>query len=93
MVPHAAQPSLEYDGYIDLGKQLSILHSLLLECITKVAPAKLKEIDRLHCILERVGFAMTQPNGLIRPIEISNEPAIHNYHSLQRNIFRYVGAR
>ncbi len=83
--------SVEYDGFIDLGKQLSILHSLLLECITKVAPAKLKDVDRLHVILQRVVLAMTQSHhGLMRPMEISSDvTALHNYHSLQRNVFRY----
>lgn len=89
--PHAFS-NVEYDGFIDLGKQLSILHSLLSECITKVTPTKLKDIDRLHCILERVGFAMAQPHpNLLRQIEIPNDSAaLHNYHSLQRNVFRYV---
>lgn len=89
--PHAFT-NVEYDGFIDLGKQLSILHSLLSECITKVTPTKLKDIDRLHCILERVGYAMAQPHpNLLRQIEIPNDSAaLHNYHSLQRNVFRYV---
>ncbi|XP_052126561.1 ras GTPase-activating protein raskol, partial [Frankliniella occidentalis] len=90
-VPKEYQPHLhlqEFDGYIDLGKQMSILHSLLSECVSKVAPGRLAELDRLNRILDRVGLALSQPAGLIRQHEpIHNTPS--SYQSLQRNIFRF----
>lgn len=45
-------PQIEFDGYIDLGKQLSILSTLLKECLSKVAPNKLQELRPLEDILE-----------------------------------------
>lgn len=45
-------PQIEFDGYIDLGKQLSILSTLLKECLSKVAPNKLQELRPLEVILE-----------------------------------------
>lgn len=93
VTPPTSSISTEFEGIIDLGKQLSILHSLLLECIPKVAPAKLKDMDRLHCLLERVGFAMTQPASILRQFDsLSDQAHVQNYHSLQRNIFRFVHA-
>ncbi|XP_066993594.2 ras GTPase-activating protein raskol [Anabrus simplex] len=92
---------LEFDGYIDLGKQLSILAALLHECVAKVAPgAGHGEVERLQRALDRVRLALSQPIGLLRQhssppmssptpdggIRLS-EP--HGYQSLHRNIFRF----
>lgn len=89
-MPKEYQPHVhiqEFDGYIDLGKQMSILHSLLAECVSKVAPGRLAELDRLNRILDRVGAALAQPAGLIRQQEtVHSTPS--TYQSLQRNIFR-----
>lgn len=45
---------IEFDGYIDLGKQLSILSTLLKECLTKVTSSKLQELKTLEQILENL---------------------------------------
>ncbi|XP_034247586.1 ras GTPase-activating protein nGAP-like isoform X3 [Thrips palmi] len=90
-VPKEYQPHLhlqEFDGYIDLGKQMSILHSLLSECVSKVAPGRLAELDRLNRILDRVGAALAQPAGIIRTHEQAHSTP-STYQSLQRNIFRF----
>lgn len=42
----------EFDGYIDLGKHLSILSTLLKECMSKVSSNKLQELKTLEEILE-----------------------------------------
>ncbi|XP_050441674.1 ras GTPase-activating protein raskol-like isoform X3 [Adelges cooleyi] len=91
--PTPQDHSTEFDGHIDLGKQLSILHTLLLECIEKISPVRLQEVDRLHKILERVQTALAQPAGIRtstncnenQPIEQKNtyQPPVH------QNIFRY----
>lgn len=45
---------LEWSGYIDQGKQLSILHSLLTENLVKLPPQKQHEMQQLTSILERI---------------------------------------
>ncbi|KAJ8891769.1 hypothetical protein PR048_004322 [Dryococelus australis] len=85
---------LEFDGYIDLGKQLSILAALLQECLGKVGHGE--TVDRLRRILDRVRLALTQPPGLLRqhssPVtaDISRLSEPTAYHSLHNNIFRSV---
>lgn len=69
--------SLEFDGYIDLGKQLSLLHTLLRESVTTTS-----SLPRLPDILDKISLALDQPGP--SPVPIS-----HRYPSLQNNIFRY----
>lgn len=45
---------LEWSGYIDQGKQLSILHSLLVENFAKLPPQKQNEMSQLTAILDRI---------------------------------------
>ncbi|XP_017887082.1 probable Ras GTPase-activating protein isoform X5 [Ceratina calcarata] len=78
-----ANNSLEFDGYIDLGKQLSLLHALLREslvtlssCSPSLPPPRLQEI------LDRISMALDQSGP-------SPVPAPHRYPNLQNNIFRY----
>ncbi|XP_023708740.1 probable Ras GTPase-activating protein isoform X4 [Cryptotermes secundus] len=96
---------LEFDGYIDLGKQLSLLASLLHECVGKLGPGRSGELQRLTRALDRVRLAQSQPTGLIRqhssppmpgtvPSPGLNEPGNRNsepavLQTLQRNIFRF----
>ncbi|XP_011329978.1 probable Ras GTPase-activating protein isoform X3 [Ooceraea biroi] len=78
-----ANNSLEFDGYIDLGKQLSLLHALLRESVAAVAPSSPSiPSSRLPEILDRISLALDQPGP-------SPVPAAHRYPNLQNNIFRY----
>lgn len=45
---------LDWSGYIDQGKQLSILHSLLIENFSKLPPQKQTEMAQLTSILDRI---------------------------------------
>ncbi|XP_071443559.1 ras GTPase-activating protein raskol isoform X2 [Hetaerina americana] len=54
----------EFDGYIDLGKQLSILEALLTECIDKIPGQWPSELARLQGILRRIHEAQAEPSGL-----------------------------
>ncbi|CAL4064864.1 unnamed protein product [Meganyctiphanes norvegica] len=62
------QRSMEFDGDIDLGKQLSILHSLLSETMSKINKCKSdstqhQEIEHLQNILEDISIAKSQTNN------------------------------
>lgn len=45
---------LDWSGYIDQGKQLSILHSLLVENFPKLPQQKQNEMAQLNAILEHI---------------------------------------
>lgn len=78
-----ANNSLEFDGYIDLGKQLSLLHALLRESLVTISSSSSSlPPSRLPEILERISLALDQPGP-------SPVPAAHRYPNLQNNIFRY----
>ncbi|XP_076281176.1 ras GTPase-activating protein raskol isoform X2 [Lasioglossum baleicum] len=78
-----ANNSLEFDGYIDLGKQLSLLHALLRESLVSISSSSSSlPPSRLPEILERISLALDQPGP-------SPVPTSHRYPNLQNNIFRY----
>ncbi|KAK0179897.1 hypothetical protein PV327_005606 [Microctonus hyperodae] len=78
-----ANDSLEFDGYIDLGKQLSLLHALLRESIAGTSSPSSLPPSKLPDILDRISFALDQPGP--SPISIT----AHRYPNIQNNIFRY----
>ncbi|KAK9304901.1 hypothetical protein QLX08_003853 [Tetragonisca angustula] len=78
-----ANNSLEFDGYIDLGKQLSLLHALLRESFVTISSfSSSLPPSRLPDILERISIALDQSGP-------SPVPTSHRYPNLQNNIFRY----
>ncbi|XP_025413430.1 probable Ras GTPase-activating protein isoform X6 [Sipha flava] len=86
--------STEFDGHIDLGKQLSILHTLLMECVEKISPVRLQEVEKLHSILERIQIALAQPAGVRTPLNYTENQQSNNQSSIyqpvqHQNIFRY----
>jgi RAS protein activator-like 2 len=54
MENNQSESILEWSGYIDQGKQLSILHSLLIENLPKLPPQKQSELTYLNSILDRI---------------------------------------
>ncbi|XP_043471806.1 ras GTPase-activating protein raskol isoform X3 [Leptopilina heterotoma] len=79
----SANNSLEFDGYIDLGKQLSLLHALLRESVAATASTSPSSPpSRLPEILDKISAALDQPG----PSPIST---LHRYPNLQNNIFRF----
>ncbi|XP_064615899.1 ras GTPase-activating protein nGAP-like isoform X3 [Liolophura sinensis] len=54
---------LEFDGYIDLGKELSILHSLLKECLSKTSETVVQKLGKLNEIVEKLTEALNDPNA------------------------------
>ncbi|KAF0303801.1 putative Ras GTPase-activating protein [Amphibalanus amphitrite] len=92
----------EWDGYVDLGKQLSVLHSLLRECAPKVtSPAHLAERQRLEAALATVTAAHSQQQQSQQQSQQQAQQQAQpppppsaavapppNYLSLQRNMYR-----
>ncbi|XP_058801662.1 ras GTPase-activating protein raskol isoform X2 [Phymastichus coffea] len=74
----APSQSVEYDGYIDLGKQLSLLHALLRESVAATS-SNSPSPSRLPEILDRISHALDQPGP-------SPVPSTLRYPN---NIFRY----
>ncbi|XP_043276483.1 disabled homolog 2-interacting protein isoform X4 [Venturia canescens] len=74
--------SLEFDGYIDLGKQLSLLHALLRESVAATPSSPSSPSSALPEILDRISSALDQPGP-------SPTPVSHRYPNIQNNIFRY----
>ena len=58
-------PPLEFDGFIDLGKELSILHSLLVESLEKMNEVR----QRIF-----IKFTVLYYSGKMFPKEISLFP-------------------
>lgn len=67
-----------------------------MECIEKISPVRLQEVEKLHMILERIQLALAQPAGVRTPLKsyIENQPSNDQnniYQPVQhQNIFRYV---
>lgn len=64
-----------------------------MECVEKISPVRLQEIEKLHMILERIQLALAQPAGVRTPLNcIENQTSIDQsniYQSAQhQNIFR-----
>ncbi|XP_033727185.1 disabled homolog 2-interacting protein-like isoform X4 [Pecten maximus] len=52
---------LQFDGYIDLGKELSVLHSLLLENLEKADKESVAKLGKLPTILDSLNQALDDP--------------------------------
>ncbi|KAH8343289.1 hypothetical protein KR059_007747, partial [Drosophila kikkawai] len=79
---HPAPDSiLDWAGYIDQGKQLSILHSLLSESLAKLPEARQHELDPLQHILDEITRAREQ-GSLGVAIPGGYLPATSSTHSI-----------
>ena len=54
--------TLEFDGYIDLGRELSILHTVLVESLANLTDATNSKLRGLMDILQRITDALNQPS-------------------------------
>ena len=54
----------EFDGYIDLGKELSILHALLTESLEKMNEASESKLARLRVIVADITEALENPQAV-----------------------------
>ena len=95
----------KFDDYIDVCKNLSILHTLLSESLTKIVPDS--RTEKLQRILDGITAHLSQPMSTMTPYsrqlslqnQHTNEIAVNShrsaesdrpgYQSLQRNVFRF----
>ncbi|XP_074653914.1 disabled homolog 2-interacting protein-like isoform X2 [Tubulanus polymorphus] len=75
--------TLDFEGYIDLGKELSILHSLLVETLDKVLEPSEKRLDDLTDILKNITHAVDNPDlTLKRPRSVAGSSRTRNYDNV-----------
>ncbi|XP_037037077.1 ras GTPase-activating protein raskol isoform X6 [Bradysia coprophila] len=87
---------LDWSGYIDQGKQLSILYTLLADSIQKLPPNKQQELGSLHSILDEITKAKELNNfnvqgapGTPNPNQ-ENQPQNSGIKLAERGIIRGV---
>lgn len=66
-----------------------------MECIEKISPVRLQEVEKLHIILERIQLALSQPVGVRAPLNCNENQTPSDqstvYQPVQhQNIFRCV---
>lgn len=60
------QPPMEFDGHIDEGRELALLHGLLLDCTCKISDKHSSEqLEKLQSVLDGISAALSQP-ALVR---------------------------
>lgn len=73
---------LEFDGYIDLGKELSILHTLLTENLVKADMESLKKLGRLNSILGNITESLNNPDNDTGKKKVQNNRKSQIYDNL-----------
>lgn len=76
---------LSWSGYIDQGKQLSILHHLLAESIQKLPPNRQTELSSLRNILDAITRAKATNGSLTSMLSISPQPLIQGSNNSINN--------
>lgn len=66
-----------------------------MECVEKISPVRLQEVEKLHMILERIHLALAQPAGVRAPLncienQTSNDQNTVYQPTQHQNIFRCV---
>lgn len=74
-----------WSGYIDQGKQLSILHHLLSESIQKLPPNRQNELSSLRNILDAISRSKTHNGSLSTLQSLSPQPLSHSSQSSINN--------
>ncbi|CAH1272021.1 RASAL2 [Branchiostoma lanceolatum] len=81
-----------FSGFIDLGRELSVLHSLITECLTSVDEASLAKLGNLPNILQDITAALKNPTPLREQVRKNYErfSSTPNFHmgSVPHNLSR-----
>ncbi|XP_078324419.1 ras GTPase-activating protein nGAP-like isoform X8 [Crassostrea virginica] len=76
---------LDYDGYIDLGKELSLLHILLTENLEKANQDNLVKLGRLPSILSSITAAIDDPE-VGKSVKVPNKRKSQIYDNVSGSI-------
>uniref|UniRef100_A0AAR2IX56 DAB2 interacting protein b n=1 Tax=Pygocentrus nattereri TaxID=42514 RepID=A0AAR2IX56_PYGNA len=76
--PETISNTAGFEGYIDLGRELSTLHSLLSEAVTQLDQSTAAKLGPLVRILRDVNMALTNPTGVpvASPTERVGSPSL-----------------
>ncbi|XP_036435282.1 disabled homolog 2-interacting protein isoform X1 [Colossoma macropomum] len=76
--PETISNTAGFEGYIDLGRELSTLHSLLSEAVTQLDQSTATKLGPLVRILRDVNVALTNPTGapVASPTERVGSPSL-----------------
>lgn len=75
--------SINFEGQIDLGKELSILHSLLVDCIPDMNKTEhLEDVEELQQILNDISSSLSQSSVLRQMSSPNFGDKVHNIHCL-----------
>ncbi|XP_078605546.1 disabled homolog 2-interacting protein-like isoform X2 [Branchiostoma floridae x Branchiostoma japonicum] len=81
-----------FNGFIDLGRELSVLHSLITECLTSVDETSLAKLGNLPNILQDITAALKNPTPLREQVRKNYErfSSTPNFHmgSVPHNLSR-----
>lgn len=68
-----------------------------MECVEKISPVRLQEVDKLHVILDRIQLALSQPAGVRTSLNyVENQQSSNEQNNTyqpvvqHQNIFRCV---
>lgn len=66
-----------------------------MECVEKISPVRLQEVEKLHMILKRIQLTLAQPAGVRIPLNCIENQSCNDQNNVyqpvqQQNIFRYV---
>ncbi|XP_062571826.1 ras GTPase-activating protein nGAP-like isoform X9 [Saccostrea cucullata] len=76
---------LDYDGYIDLGKELSLLHILLTENLEKANQETLMKLGKLPSILSSITSAIEDPD-VGKSVQVPNKRKSQIYDNVSGSI-------
>ncbi|XP_053481547.1 disabled homolog 2-interacting protein isoform X1 [Ictalurus furcatus] len=90
--PETISNTAGFEGYIDLGRELSTLHSLLSEAVAQLDQSTATKLGPLVRILRDVNVALTNPTGapMSSPTERVGSPSMPGCSSVSTGLHKLV---